>query len=106
LGINLPPRFSWTLWLPCEGRKPGIGVESGVDTSAARNRGGRGADMGLAQRSVVGGAWRAAAHPPKSKGLWPGCWAWQSELGHEAKVGWCWAGEWADTEEEKKRRRK
>jgi hypothetical protein len=25
-------------------------------------------------------------------------------LGREAKVGWCWAGEWADTEEEKKRR--
>jgi hypothetical protein len=52
-GINLPPRFSWTLWLPCEGRKPGVGAESGADTSAAWNRG---ADMGSAQRSGAGGA--------------------------------------------------
>jgi hypothetical protein len=35
LGINIPPRLSWTLWLPCEGRKPGVGAESGADTSVA-----------------------------------------------------------------------
>jgi hypothetical protein len=28
-----------------------------------------------------------------------------ASLGRGAKVGWGWAGEWADTEEEKKRRR-
>jgi hypothetical protein len=27
-------------------------------------------------------------------------------LDRGAKVGWCWAGEWANMEEEKKRRRK
>jgi hypothetical protein len=56
MGINLPPRFSWTLWLPCEGMKPGVGAESGADTSVVQNRGGRGVDMGSAQRLAAGGA--------------------------------------------------
>jgi hypothetical protein len=34
-GINLLPGFSWTLWLPCKGRKPGVGAESGADMSVA-----------------------------------------------------------------------
>jgi hypothetical protein len=62
--------------------------------------------MGLGQRSAAGGARRVAVHPPESRGLWPRCWARQTELRREAKVGWCWAGEWADMEEEKTRRRK
>jgi hypothetical protein len=42
--------------------------------------------MGSAQRSVASGARRVATHPPESRDLRPGCSAWRSELGCEAKV--------------------
>jgi hypothetical protein len=44
------------MWLLCKGRKPSVGAESRADMSAARNRGGIGADMGSAQRSAASGA--------------------------------------------------
>jgi hypothetical protein len=94
LEINLPPQFSWTLWLPCEGRKPGIGAEFGADTSAVHTGG--------VSRAVV--AWRGVvqrvtAAPALSGDRENGRWArwvgvsWavggsRPELGRKGEAGW------------------
>jgi hypothetical protein len=49
----------WILWLPCGGRKSGVGAESGAGTSAARDRG----DPGVGTGSVW---WLAAGGVAKS----------------------------------------
>jgi hypothetical protein len=46
--------------------------------------------MGSAQRSAAGGARRAAAHPPESRGLWLGCWP--GEVSWAVKPRWAGAG--------------
>jgi hypothetical protein len=45
----------WILWLPCGGRKSGVGVESGAGTSAARDRGNPGMGTGSVQWLAAGG---------------------------------------------------
>jgi hypothetical protein len=46
----------WILWLPCGGRKSGVGAESGAGTSAARDRGDPGAGTGSVWWPAAGGA--------------------------------------------------
>jgi hypothetical protein len=46
----------WILWLPCGGRKSGIGAESGAGTSAARDRGDPVAGTGSAWWPAADGA--------------------------------------------------
>jgi hypothetical protein len=45
----------WILWLPCRGRKLGVGAESGAGTSVARDRGDPGAGTGSVRWPAAGG---------------------------------------------------
>jgi hypothetical protein len=62
---------TWILWLPCEGRKLGVG--GGVWGRHERGTEQRRARRGHEVSSAIGSRWRAASsdiavHPPESRG--------------------------------------